>query len=262
MSILMHHLRRVFAKPHALSFSNLRGLSSISQKEAFDVKAFQRLVLYEDQHILVVNKPTGMLSQGDSTNDTSMFSLSRQYLAHNRGKEDPTSVYLGLTHRLDRVSSGVLVLAKRTKAAARISEHLRLRMNVQKHYLCVVHGSVPALAESLPGVHLEDLLIVPAGSGTQNKTRVFSVSNKFHKVCVRVCIYIYVSICVCGMCPIYHILPLLTPLPPSPSPCPPEVRWRRRERPAGAAGVPVARTCGQAPKRSSAKFAARHAAYG
>jgi len=99
MSVLMHHLRRAAAKPHALSFSNLRELSSNSQKEAFDVKAFQRLVIYEDQHILVVNKPTGMLSQGDSTNDTSMFSLSRQYLAHNRGKEDPASVYLGLVHR-------------------------------------------------------------------------------------------------------------------------------------------------------------------
>jgi 23S rRNA-/tRNA-specific pseudouridylate synthase len=94
----MHHLRRA-AKLHFSSFSNLRQLSSISENAAFDVKAFEKLVLFEDQHILVVNKPAGMLSQGDSTNDASVFSLSRQYLAHNRGKKDPSSVYLGLVHR-------------------------------------------------------------------------------------------------------------------------------------------------------------------
>jgi 23S rRNA-/tRNA-specific pseudouridylate synthase len=103
MSLFLRHLRRV-ANPRISSSSNLRELSSISQNDisAFDVKAFESLVLYEDQHILVVNKPTGMLSQGDSTNDASMFSLSRQYLAHIRGKEDPTSVYLGLVHRYVR----------------------------------------------------------------------------------------------------------------------------------------------------------------
>jgi hypothetical protein len=105
----------------------------------------------------------------------------------------------------------VLLLAKRTKAAARISEHLRLRQNVQKHYLCVVHGTVPALAEGLPGVHLEDLLLTPAGNGSKNRTRVFSVSNKFHKV--RVCVQC-MCFCIYVECVQYIIFsPLLLPLP-------------------------------------------------
>ena len=94
MSAFLRLLGRV-AKPRVSSFSHLREFS----QDAFNIKAFEKLVLYEDQHILVVNKPTGMLSQGDSTNDTSIFSLSRQYLAHKREKNDPNSVYLGLVHR-------------------------------------------------------------------------------------------------------------------------------------------------------------------
>lgn len=151
----------------------------------FDVRAFEKLIIYEDQHILVVNKPTGMLSQGDSTNDASMFSLSKQYLAHQRGKEDPATVYLGLVHRLDRVSSGVLLLAKRTKAAARLSENIRSRQDIQKHYMCVVHGAVPAAAREggEPGsaVFLEDWLIAPPGSSVKNKTRVLTASSKLAK---------------------------------------------------------------------------------
>jgi len=141
------------------------------------------MVLYEDQHILVVNKPTGMLSQGDSTNDTSMFSLSKQYLAHQRGKGDAAAVFLGLVHRLDRVSSGVLVLAKRTKAAARLSENIRSRRDIQKHYMCVVHGAVPTLEPCAQPVLLEDLLVPAVGSSPTNKTRVLtaSMSSKLAK---------------------------------------------------------------------------------
>lgn len=103
-----------------------------------------------------------MLSQGDKTNDTSLFSLTKEYLAYARGK-NISSVYLGLVHRLDRVSSGVLVLAKRSKSAARLSEVLRERKNVQKHYVACVIGQAPA-----SGV-LEDLLYTPGGNEGQGQ---------------------------------------------------------------------------------------------
>lgn len=143
----------------------------MSSKSEASAEAFRLRIIFEDNHLLVVNKPSGILSQGDSTGDESMFSIAKQYLAHCRGKSsDTSSVYLGLVHRLDRVSSGVLVFAKRTKAAARVSECLRTREGVEKHYLCVVHGDHPD-GESIV---LEDLLIEAAGTDSKNKTRIYS----------------------------------------------------------------------------------------
>eukprot|EP00605_Chrysophyceae_sp_TOSAG23-4_P000736 GSChrysophyteH1.ASY1.ANO1.823.1 assembled CDS len=93
-------------------------------------------VLYEDNHLLVVNKLPGQLAQGDRTGDESLLEQCRKYLANSRGKKLST-VYLGLVHRIDRVTSGVMIYAKTSKAAARLSEEFR-RRSVQKHYLCVV----------------------------------------------------------------------------------------------------------------------------
>lgn len=97
-------------------------------------------ILYEDNHCLAVDKPAGLLSQSDATGDPSVVDLARAYLKTRYNK--PGNVYLGLLHRLDRPVSGVLLLAKTSKAAARLSASFRAH-DVAKRYLAVVQGLVP-----------------------------------------------------------------------------------------------------------------------
>lgn len=98
------------------------------------------LVLYEDNHIIVVEKPCNILSQKDSTNDPDMLTMIKSYLKEKYHK--PGNVYLGLIHRLDRPVSGVMVFAKTSKAASRLSEEIRSH-RFQKVYYAVVHGRLP-----------------------------------------------------------------------------------------------------------------------
>ena len=96
-------------------------------------------VLYEDNHIIVVVKPSNILSQSDITGDSDMLTIIKSYLKEKYNK--PGNVYLGLVHRLDRVVSGVMVFAKTSKAASRLSDEIRLN-KMEKVYLAVVHGKV------------------------------------------------------------------------------------------------------------------------
>ncbi|WP_161629929.1 RluA family pseudouridine synthase [Desulfogranum mediterraneum] len=97
-------------------------------------------VLYQDNHLLVVNKPRGMLVQGDRTGDRDLLTICKQYIKERYRK--PGKVFLGLVHRLDRPVSGVIVLARTSKAAARLSAQIRER-RVTKNYLALVAGVVP-----------------------------------------------------------------------------------------------------------------------
>lgn len=94
-------------------------------------------VLYEDNHIIVVVKPSNILSQSDSTNDIDMLTLIKEYLKEKYKK--PGNVYLGLVHRLDRPVSGVMVFAKTSKAASRLSKQISSH-EFKKKYLAVVNG--------------------------------------------------------------------------------------------------------------------------
>jgi len=96
-------------------------------------------ILYEDNHIIVVVKPINILSQSDSTGDLDMLTMIKDYLKIKYHK--PGNVYLGLVHRLDRVTSGIMVFAKTSKAASRLSKEIR-ENNFNKCYLAVVHGKV------------------------------------------------------------------------------------------------------------------------
>lgn len=80
-------------------------------------------VIYEDNHLLVVEKPVNILSQGDNTNDKDMVNLLKDYIKKKYNK--PGNVYIGLIHRLDRPVGGVMVFAKTSKAASRLSEQVR-----------------------------------------------------------------------------------------------------------------------------------------
>lgn len=94
-------------------------------------------VLFEDNHLLIVEKPVNVPSQADSSGDADLLSLLKQDLKVRYSK--PGNVYLGLIHRLDRPVGGVMVFAKTSKAASRLSEAVRSR-TFQKSYLAVVHG--------------------------------------------------------------------------------------------------------------------------
>lgn len=94
-------------------------------------------VIYEDNHLLVVNKPPNILSQADKTGDVDMLTLLKKDLKQRYNK--PGNVYLGLVHRLDRPVGGVMVFAKTSKAASRLSNQVRMR-EFSKKYVAVVHG--------------------------------------------------------------------------------------------------------------------------
>ncbi len=96
-------------------------------------------ILYEDNHLIVVVKRPNILSQSDITGDDDMLSLLKRYLKEKYHK--PGNVYLGLVHRLDRVVGGVMVFAKTSKAAGRLSEEVRNK-NFHKEYLAICHGKL------------------------------------------------------------------------------------------------------------------------
>ena len=94
-------------------------------------------VLYEDNHIIVVEKEPNIPSQADKTGDIDMLSLVKQYVKEKYNK--PGEVYIGLVHRLDRPVGGVMVFAKTSKAASRLSDQVREKI-FKKKYLAVVDG--------------------------------------------------------------------------------------------------------------------------
>ena len=98
-------------------------------------------VLLLDNDLLVVCKPAGMLVQGDRTGDTTLLDQAREYLKHKFNS--PNEVYLGLVHRLDRPTSGVIVFARTSKAAAHLSAQFQSR-TARKTYWALVEGQIPA----------------------------------------------------------------------------------------------------------------------
>ena len=108
-------------------------------------------VLYEDNHIIVVEKIPNIPSQADKTNDIDMLTIIKNYIKVKYDK--PGEVYLGLIHRLDRPVGGVMVFAKTSKAASRLSEQVRSKI-FKKQYLVIVDGEL-----EMKGDVLEDHLL-------------------------------------------------------------------------------------------------------
>lgn len=96
-------------------------------------------IIYEDNHIIVVEKKPNIPSQSDKTGDIDMITIIKKYLKEKYKK--PGNVYLGLIHRLDRPVGGVMIFAKTSKAASRISEEVRNK-TFKKKYLAVVDGRI------------------------------------------------------------------------------------------------------------------------
>lgn len=94
-------------------------------------------IIYEDNHIIVVEKIPNIPSQADKTGDIDMQALIKKYIKEKYAKKG--NVYLGLVHRLDRPVGGVMIFAKTSKAASRLSEEVRIKQ-FQKEYLVIVDG--------------------------------------------------------------------------------------------------------------------------
>ena len=122
-------------------------------------------ILYEDNHVLCVEKPVNIPVQADSTKDIDMLEMCKAYIKEKYQK--PGNVWLGLVHRLDRPVGGCMVFAKTSKAASRLSEYIRTHM-VEKEYFAVVEG-IPAKQ----GI-LEDYL------EKNTKTNLVKVTDKAH----------------------------------------------------------------------------------
>jgi len=158
-------------------------------------------VIYEDNHLLIVEKPPNLLTQGDATGDPSLVDEAKAYLKEKYDK--PGDVYLGLVHRLDRPVGGLVALARTSKAASRLSGQLRTHA-MRREYLAVAHG-----ADIVPSGECTDYLldengtvrIVPGGTpgakeavlewtvlGTQNETTLLHIrlqTGRKHQIRVQ-----------------------------------------------------------------------------
>lgn len=94
-------------------------------------------ILYEDNHLIAVFKPAGLLTQADKSNDVNLMDEVKTYLKEEYKK--PGNVFLGLLHRLDRPVSGIVLFAKTSKAASRLSEQFRNK-KIEKKYYAIVLG--------------------------------------------------------------------------------------------------------------------------
>jgi len=99
------------------------------------------LILYEDNHLIVALKPPRMLTQGDATGDPDLLSLLKAYIKEKY--EKPGEAYLGLVHRMDRPVGGLLVFARTSKAASRLSEQIRAN-TLAREYVLVCEGRTSA----------------------------------------------------------------------------------------------------------------------
>ena len=97
-------------------------------------------ILYEDNHLIAVYKPGGVLVQGDVSRETSLMDMVKDYIKKQYDK--PGKVFLGLVHRLDRPVSGVVLFARTSKSASRLSLQWRQR-SISKIYWALVHGRMP-----------------------------------------------------------------------------------------------------------------------
>ncbi len=94
-------------------------------------------VIYEDNHLLVVEKPINIPVQEDNSKDKDLLTMLKEYIKEKYNK--PGNVYLGLVHRLDRPTGGIMVFAKTSKCASRLSEQIRTNQ-MKKEYHAVIEG--------------------------------------------------------------------------------------------------------------------------
>ena len=131
-------------------------------------------VLYEDNHIIAVNKTCNEIVQGDKTGDTPLSEIVKAYIKDKYNK--PGEVFLGVTHRLDRPTSGVVLFARTSKALTRLNEMFKSHEQIQKTYWAIVQN-----APKQPQARLENWLV---RNEKQNKSYVASPNAKDAKLAI------------------------------------------------------------------------------
>ena len=126
-------------------------------------------VLYEDNHIIAVNKTCNEIVQGDKTGDTPLSEMVKAYIKEKYNK--PGEVFLGVTHRLDRPTSGVVLFARTSKALTRLNAMFQTHDQIKKTYWAIVQGA-PKQAEA----RLEDMLV---RNEPQNKSYIVKTKDRF-----------------------------------------------------------------------------------
>ena len=144
-------------------------------------------ILFEDNHILVVVKPFNVPSQEDKTGDPDMLTLLKDYIRETYHK--PGNVYLGLVHRLDRPTGGVMIFAKTSKAAERISESI-VSGNMEKRYFAVISGEPREKRARLENYLVKDeakniVSVAPMGvAGAKKAVLDYKIIEKKENLCL------------------------------------------------------------------------------
>lgn len=144
-------------------------------------------ILYEDNHILVVEKPANILVQSDCTGDLDLLTLLKQDIKKRYQK--PGNVYLGLIHRLDRPVSGIMVFAKTSKAASRLSLQIK-QHQFQKYYLAIIEGKMKEKKGVLTDFLLKDeiknkVFIDKNGKESSLEYEVLQEKNNYSLVAIK-----------------------------------------------------------------------------
>lgn len=155
MSVLLAGSTRCLCLRTFFTIQQQRRLSLLTKFK----KSPKGIILFEDNHLLVLNKPPGVPVNGDISGDENLLDTSKLYLVQSRNK--PGAAFLGLIHRLDRAVSGTVVFGKTSKCSARLSESFRNRL-VHKKYVCVVEGCMDDAAGLC-----EDTLLCKEGNITR-----------------------------------------------------------------------------------------------
>ena len=108
---------------------------SLTKKSSTNLNLIESEILYEDNHLIIINKQTGVLVQGDITGDLSLIEIVKDYLKKKYNKKG--NVFLGLVNRIDRPTSGIVIFAKTSKALSRMNKKLRNR-EIKKIYWLII----------------------------------------------------------------------------------------------------------------------------
>ena len=105
------------------------------KKSSTDLKLKESEILFEDNHLIIINKKAGVLVQGDITGDTPLLEIVKKYIKNKYSKKG--NVFLGLVNRIDRPTSGIVIFAKTSKALSRMNEKLKNRQIRKLYWLFV-----------------------------------------------------------------------------------------------------------------------------
>ena len=126
------------------------------KKSNTDLKLKKSEILFEDNHLIIINKKPGILVQGDITGDISLIEITKDYIKNKYNKKG--NVFLGLVNRIDRPTSGIVIFAKTSKALSRMNEILRNR-EIQKIYWLIISNKFSSNNGKIEGCVMRNCVI-------------------------------------------------------------------------------------------------------